>query len=81
MTRQDPQRKHDILVVPDDGKPSTTTSPRGNYAQETVAPSVRSHYLAMLAREACHRQGEVVTWDEVVKSTTAFQLDTTGLKA
>ncbi|MCH7227249.1 Gfo/Idh/MocA family protein [Haloferula sp. A504] len=52
---------------------------KGNYAQETVAPSVQSHYLALLAREACYRGGETVTWDEVVKSTQAYEFDTTGL--
>jgi myo-inositol 2-dehydrogenase / D-chiro-inositol 1-dehydrogenase len=52
----------------------------GNYAQETVAPSVQSHYLALLAREACYRNGESVTWDEVVASKEAFSFDTTGLR-
>lgn len=54
---------------------------KGNFAQETVAPSVQSHYLAMLAREACYRGGAPVTWDEVVKSDKRMQFDTTGLKA
>ena len=54
---------------------------KGNHAQETVAPSVRSHYLALLAREACYRNGETVTWDEVVASKNAFAFDTTGLKS
>jgi predicted dehydrogenase len=53
---------------------------KGNHAQETVAPSARSHYLALLAREACYRGGDVVTWDEVVNSKNAFAFDTTGLK-
>lgn len=52
---------------------------KGDFAQQTVAPSVQSHYLALLAREACYRQGEVVTWDEIVKSTAACGFDTTGL--
>lgn len=52
---------------------------KGNFAQETVAPSVQSHYLALLAREACYRGGETVTWDEVVKSTKAFEFDAEGL--
>lgn len=52
---------------------------QGNFAQETVAPSVRSHYLALLAREACHRGGEKVAWDEVVSSKQAATFDTTGL--
>lgn len=54
---------------------------KGNYAQETVAPSVQSHYLALLAREACYRNGETVTWDEVVASKNAFTFDTAGLKS
>ncbi len=54
---------------------------KGNYAQETVTPSVNSHYLALLAREACYRNGETVTWDEVVASKKAFTFDTAGLKS
>ena len=53
---------------------------KGNYAQETVAPSVQSHYLALLAREACYRGGEVVTWDDVVNSKKVSTFDTSGLK-
>jgi predicted dehydrogenase len=52
---------------------------KGNFAQDTVAPSVQSHYLALLAREACHRGGEKVTWDEVVNSKKAMEFDTSGL--
>lgn len=54
---------------------------KGNFTQETVAPSVQSHYLALLAREACYKQGESVTWNDVVNSKTAFEFDTTGLRA
>jgi len=54
---------------------------KANYAQETVQPSLDCHYLALLAREACYRQGEVVTFDEVVNSKKALQFDTTGLKS
>lgn len=54
---------------------------KGNYAQETVAPSVQSHYLALLAREACYRGGESVTWKEVVESKERFTFDTAGLKS
>jgi predicted dehydrogenase len=53
---------------------------KSNYAQETVAASVQSHYLALLAREACYRNGDVVTWDDVVSSKKAFEFDTSGLK-
>ena len=34
---------------------------KGNFGQETVAPSVQSHYLALLARETCYRGGQPVT--------------------
>lgn len=54
---------------------------KGNHAQETVAQSVQSHYLALLAREACYKQGASVTWDEVVNSKIAMAFDTTGLKS
>lgn len=51
-----------------------------DFTQATVAPSVQSHYLAMLAREACYRNGEPVTWDEVVNSKKVMSFDATGLK-
>jgi myo-inositol 2-dehydrogenase / D-chiro-inositol 1-dehydrogenase len=54
---------------------------QGNYSQETVATSVQSHYLALLAREACYRGGDAVTWDEAVNSKKALEFDTTGLDA
>jgi len=54
---------------------------KGDFAQKTAAASVQSHYLALLAREACYKQGEPVTWEQVVNSQTAFEFDTTGLKA
>ena len=54
---------------------------KGDFSQATVAPSCQSHYLALLAREACYRGGEPVTWEEVVKSTKAMSFDATGLKA
>jgi len=52
-----------------------------NYAQKTVSPSAQSHYLALLAREACYQQGESVTWDQVVSSKNAIQFDTSSLKS
>ncbi len=52
-----------------------------DFSQATVTPSAQSHYLALLAREACYRDGETVTWDEVVASKDAFTFDTTGLKS
>lgn len=54
---------------------------KGDFSQATVAPSCQSHYLALLAREACYRGAAPVTWEEVVKSTKAMSFDTTGLKA
>jgi len=53
---------------------------KGDFSQATVEPSCQSHYLALLAREACYRGGEPVTWEEVVKSTKTMSFDTTGLK-
>lgn len=53
----------------------------GDFSQATVKPSVDSHLLAILGREACYRQGETVTWDEVAANTTPWEYDTEGLKA
>ncbi len=53
----------------------------GNYAQETVKPSADSHYMALLAREACYRGGDRVTYEDVVRSGETMQFDTTGLKS
>lgn len=53
---------------------------KGDFSQATVAPSAQSHYLALLAREACYRGGTPVTWDEVVKSDKVMSFDTSGLK-
>ena len=39
----------------------------------------QSHYLALLAREACERGGDAVTWDEVVNSKTTLEFDLAGL--
>jgi len=52
----------------------------GNFAQETVAPSVRSHYLALLARDACEQNGTPVTWEQAIAGA-ALEFDTTGLRA
>ena len=54
---------------------------KGNFAQETVAPSAQSHYLALLAREACYQGGKPVTWDELVNSKKKMHFDTSGLKS
>lgn len=54
---------------------------QGDFSQATVAPSCQSHYLALLAREACYRGGVPVTWQEVTGSAQTMRFDTTGLKA
>ena len=54
---------------------------KGNFAQATVASSVQSHYLALLAREACYANGKPVNWDEVVASKEVMQFDRVGLKS
>ena len=53
----------------------------GNFAQDTVTPSIQSHYLALLAREACYKQGEAITWQDVVSSKAALSFDAAGLKS
>lgn len=53
----------------------------GDYSQATVAPSVDSHYLALLGREAGYANGKVVTWNEVVTSKKTMSFDASGLKA
>lgn len=50
------------------------------YDNPTVSPSVQSHYLALLGREAVYRNGETVSWEEVVNSRERLELDQTGLK-
>ncbi len=52
-----------------------------NFAQETVAPSIESHYLALLGREAAYANGKTVTWEDIVNSKEVLELDTEGLKA
>ena len=52
----------------------------GNYANETVAPSVRSNLTAVMGRIAGYRGGEV-SWDEMIKSAEKLELDLSGLKA
>ncbi|PXA04732.1 hypothetical protein DDZ13_06055 [Coraliomargarita sinensis] len=52
----------------------------GDYSQATVQPSVDSHYLALLGREAAYAQGASVTWDDIVKSRKSMEFDTSGLK-
>ncbi len=51
----------------------------GDYRQVTVKPSVDSHYLALLGREAAYAQGATVTWDEMVQSRKTMDFDTSEL--
>jgi myo-inositol 2-dehydrogenase/D-chiro-inositol 1-dehydrogenase len=52
----------------------------GRYANETVAPSVRSNLTAVMARMAGYRRGEV-TWQELITSTERLEPNLKGLKA
>jgi myo-inositol 2-dehydrogenase / D-chiro-inositol 1-dehydrogenase len=51
----------------------------GNYANETVAPSVRSNLTAVLARTAGYRGGEV-TWKEMIEAGEKLEPNLKGLK-
>lgn len=50
-----------------------------DYSQATVQPSVDSHYLALLAREASYAGGTTVHYEELVKSAKVLEYDTSGL--
>ena len=50
---------------------------KGDYANATVAPSVRSNLTTILGRTAAYKRAEV-TWDEVIKTAEKFEFDTTG---
>jgi len=52
----------------------------GSYANETVAPSVRSNLTAILGREAAYKGGEV-TWESLVKSDVRLEPNLKGLKS
>jgi predicted dehydrogenase len=52
----------------------------GNYANETMAPSVRSNLLTILGRTAAYKQKKV-TWKEIMKSSDRLEFDLRGLKA
>jgi myo-inositol 2-dehydrogenase / D-chiro-inositol 1-dehydrogenase len=49
----------------------------GNYANETVAPSVRSNLTAILGRMAAYEQGEV-TWADMLQRGEELKFDLTG---
>jgi myo-inositol 2-dehydrogenase/D-chiro-inositol 1-dehydrogenase len=52
----------------------------GHYANETVAPSVRSNLTAILGRTAAYKHGPV-TWDEMIQANEKLDPDLRGLKA
>ncbi|NGO39404.1 Gfo/Idh/MocA family oxidoreductase [Limisphaera ngatamarikiensis] len=52
---------------------------QGDASNPTVAPSVRSNLTAILGRTAAYRRAEV-TWDEMLKTAEAWEVDLRGLK-
>ncbi len=52
----------------------------GHYANETVAPSVRSNLTCVLGRNAAYQQG-MLTWDDMIKANERLEPDLKGLKA
>jgi myo-inositol 2-dehydrogenase / D-chiro-inositol 1-dehydrogenase len=53
---------------------------KGDYANATVAPSVRSNLTTILGRTAAYKKAEV-TWDEMMKTGDRYEFPTTGLKS
>lgn len=53
---------------------------KGDCANPTVAPSVRSNLTTILGRTAAYRHGEV-TWDELLKANEKWDPGLTGLKS
>lgn len=52
---------------------------KGDYANATVAPSVRSNLTAILGREAAYKGGEL-TWNALLKQDKKLQPNLQGLK-
>jgi len=52
----------------------------GNFANTTVAPSVRSNLTCILGREAAYK-GDVVTWNSMMRSATKVDGKLQGLKS
>ncbi|MBN1123450.1 MAG: hypothetical protein JXA82_00485 [Sedimentisphaerales bacterium] len=52
----------------------------GNYANDTVQPSVQSNLITILGRTAAYQKRRV-TWNELLRDTTRMEPDFTGLKA
>jgi myo-inositol 2-dehydrogenase / D-chiro-inositol 1-dehydrogenase len=53
---------------------------KGDFSNSTVAPSVRSNLTTILGRTAAYKRSEV-TWDEMMKTSEKWELNTAGLKA
>ena len=53
---------------------------KGDYANATVAPSVRSTLTTILGRTAAYKNAEV-TWDEMVSTGQQLEFSTAGLKS
>lgn len=53
---------------------------KGDCANSTVAPSVRSNLTTILGRTAAYKQTEV-TWEQMMKSAEKWKFDTKGMKA
>lgn len=53
---------------------------KGEYANPTVAPSVRSNLTTILGRTAA-RKHAVVTWDEMMRTAESWKADLHGLKS
>ncbi|GMU21477.1 MAG: hypothetical protein AMXMBFR13_15700 [Phycisphaerae bacterium] len=52
----------------------------GNYANQTVAPSVRSNLTSVFGREVAY-SGREMTWDQFMKSEERLEPDLRGLKS
>jgi predicted dehydrogenase len=52
----------------------------GDFANPTVAPSVRSNLTTILGRTAAYQKREV-TWDDILRANEKWEFDTKGLKA
>jgi predicted dehydrogenase len=53
---------------------------KSDFANTTVAPSVRSNLTTILGRTAAYKRAEV-TWDEMLRAGEKLEFDTTDLKA
>ena len=54
---------------------------KGDFSNPTVAPSVRSNLTGVLARTAGYKNGEMITWDGMMKANEKLEPDLKGLKA